>query len=94
MKMAAELTEAGGLNSPKKEKVFPTVQEYLTDFWRVDSEYCKGRTLRGYQLAIRYVEDNFSAAKQLVFPALGKFQLKTVHAAQLKSHGTPPGVSG
>jgi integrase len=49
----------------------PKLEVYLRDFWKMDSDYCRSKALRGHPLSVRYVEDCLNAAETHVIPTLG-----------------------
>jgi integrase len=53
-------------------KADPLVLDFLTDFWKIDSDYAKMKDLRGRPLSVRYVEVNrFILKKHLGEPLKG-----------------------
>ena len=53
----------------------PCVMDFLLEFWQKDSQYAKGRKLRGKSLSLQYVESNHHALRNHAAPLLGEIRL-------------------
>jgi len=61
------------------------LSEYLMDFWSLESDYARGKALRGRPLSAHYVEDCRSAAKVHVVPTLGDKRLEDLTPIMLET---------
>jgi integrase len=53
----------------------PRLGDFLKEFWTMDSDYAKGKALRGRPLSFHYVRDCLSAVEVHVIPTLGETRL-------------------
>jgi integrase len=93
------MIEAGKLHvsGANTKKADTLVLDYLLDFWRVDSDYAKMKTLRGHPLSLRYIEISAAAIRNhLSGPLrgikLGQLSVDKMERAilELASAGTSP----
>ncbi len=53
----------------------PRLADFLKEFWTMNSDYAKGKALRGRALSVHYVRDCLSAVEVHVIPTLGETRL-------------------